>query len=88
MQQNGKTYLTKLTCLIAVMATSGCNPLIGAGSFVHSVLTGNTVGIVTGGAGIAVEEHTGKSITEHILTPKKKKEQDPAMGKRIEWIYK
>ena len=54
-----------------IFLVGSCNPLIGAGSFVHSVLTGNTVGIVTGGAGIAVEESTGKSITEHILTPKK-----------------
>jgi|TARA_R110000803_G_scaffold191278_1_gene253922 hypothetical protein len=65
---------------------SSCNPLFGVGSFVHSVITGNTVGIVTGGAGIAVEESTGKSITEHILTPRKKKEK-PVMGKKIEWVY-
>ena len=68
------------------MALSSCNPIFGLGSFVHSVATGNTVGIVTGGAGIAVEEQTGKSITEHILTPKKKKEK-PATGKHIEWIF-
>jgi len=68
------------------MALSSCNPIFGVSSFVHSVATGNTVGIVTGGAGIAVEEQTGKSITEHILTPKNKKE-NPAVGKRIEWIY-
>jgi len=69
-----------------VTALSGCNPILGVGSFVHSVATGNTVGIVTGGAGIAVEKQTGKSITEHILTPKKKKEK-PLRGNRIEWIY-
>ena len=68
------------------MALSSCNPIFGVTSFVHSVVTGNTVGIVTGGAGIAVEHYTGKSITEHILTPKKKK-QEPVMGKRIEWIF-
>jgi hypothetical protein len=48
------------------------------------VVTGNTVGIVTGGAGIAVKEDTGKSIFEHFTEPQKKK---PVMGKRIEWIY-
>lgn len=85
MQNNGKTFLTKLICLTAVTLSS-CNPIIGAGSFVHSVITGNTVGMVSGGAGIAVKQTTGKSITEHILTPKKKKEE-PNMGKRIEWIY-
>ena len=68
------------------MALRSCNPIFGLGSFVHSVATGNTVGIVTGGAGIAVEEQTGKSITEHILTTKKKKEKS-LTGKRIEWIY-
>jgi len=69
-----------------IFLVGSCNPLIGAGSFVHSVITGNTVGIVTGGAGIAVEKSTGKSITEHILEPQKKKEK-PVMGKRIEWVY-
>ncbi len=68
------------------MALSSCNPMLGVGSFVHSLATGNTVGIVTGGAGIAVEHNTGKSITEHILTPRKKKEK-PVMGKKIEWVY-
>jgi len=43
-----------------IFLVGACNPLIGAGSFVHSVITGNTVGIVTGGAGIAVEKSTGK----------------------------
>ena len=83
MQLNGKTFLTKLICLIAV-TLSGCNPIFGVSSFVHSVVTGNTVGIVTGGAGIAVKEDTGKSILEHFTEPQKK---DPVMGKRIEWIY-
>ena len=83
MQLNGKTFLTKLICLTAV-TLSGCNPIFGVTSFVHSVVTGNTVGIVTGGAGIAVKEDTGKSILEHFTEPQKK---DPVMGKRIEWIY-
>jgi len=72
--------------LIVLLILGGCNPILGLGSFVHSVATGNTVGIVTGGAGIAVEEQTGKSITEHILFPEKKKEK-PAVSKRIEWIH-
>ena len=80
---NGKMFLTKLICLTAV-TLSGCNPIFGVTSFVHSVVTGNTVGIVTGGAGIAVKEDTGKSILEHFTEPQKK---DPVMGKRIEWIY-
>jgi len=83
MLQSGKMFLTKLICLIAV-TLSGCNPIFGVSSFVHSVVTGNTVGIVTGGAGIAVKEDTGKSILEHFTEPQKKK---PVMGKRIEWIY-
>ncbi len=33
----------------------------------HSVVTGNTVGIVTGGAGVAVEQTTGKTVGEHVL---------------------
>ena len=73
-----------MICLIAATALSGCNPIFGLGSFVHSVATGNTVGIVTGGAGIAVKEDTGKSIFEHFTEPQKKK---PAAGKRLEWIF-
>ena len=65
-------------------ALSSCNPIFGVGSFVHSVVTGNTVGIVTGGAGIAVKEDTGKSIFEHFIEPQNKK---PAADKRIEWIF-
>ena len=68
------------------MALSSCNPIFGVGSFIHSVATGNTVGIVTGGAGIAVKEDTGKSIFEHFTEPKKQKEK-PLTGKRIEWIF-
>ena len=72
--------------MIAATALSGCNPIFGVGSFVHSVATGNTVGIVTGGAGIAVKEDTGKSIFEHFTEPQKEK-QEPVIGKRIEWIF-
>ena len=68
------------------MALSSCNPIFGVGSFVHSVVTGNTVGILTGGAGIAVKEDTGKSIFEHFTEPQKEK-QEPVIGKRIEWIF-
>ena len=69
---------------MTAVTLSGCNPIFGVTSFVHSVVTGNTVGIVTGGAGIAVKEDTGKSILEHFTEPQNKK---PVMGKRIEWIY-
>jgi len=79
-------FLTKLTCLIAATALSSCNPIFGVGSFIHSVATGNTVGIVTGGAGIAVKEDTGKSIFEHFTESQKKKEE-PVIGKSIEWIF-
>jgi len=68
------------------MALSSCNPIFGVGSFIHSVATGNTVGIVTGGAGIAVKEDTGKSILEHFTESQKKKEE-PVIGKSIEWIF-
>ena len=68
------------------MALSSCNPIFGVGSFIHSVATGNTVGIVTGGAGIAVKEDTGKSIFEHFTESQKKKEE-PVIGKSIEWIF-
>ena len=79
-------FLTKLTCLIAATALSSCNPIFGVGSFIHSVATGNTVGIVTGGAGIAVKEDTGKSIFEHFTASQKEKEE-PVIGKSIEWVF-
>tara|TARA_B100001057_G_C22403325_1_gene776785 strand:- start:328 stop:567 length:240 start_codon:yes stop_codon:yes gene_type:complete len=68
--------------LIVLLILGGCSPLFGVGSFMHSLVTGNTAGMVSGGAGIVVKENTGKSIFEHFTEPKK-----PVMGKRIEWIY-
>ena len=71
--------------LISLLFLSGCNPLIGATSFFHSLITGNTVGTITGGAGIAIESHTGKSVSEHVwgsITPPPK--YDP---KKKEWIF-
>ncbi|MDB4378403.1 hypothetical protein N9Z41_01400 [bacterium] len=45
---------------------SACSPL-GAGSFLHSLWSGKVAGIVTGGAGLAVEDQTGKSPLEHVM---------------------
>jgi hypothetical protein len=70
-----------------MLLITGCNPLVGVGSLIHSLATGNTVGIVTGGAGVAVEHTTGKSISEHVIDELKTKEKEPVMGKRIEWIF-
>ena len=71
--------------LLLFLFLSGCNPIIGATSFMHSFMTGNTVGTITGGAGIVIEGQTGKSVTEHVWetikpTPKYDKEKK-------EWIY-
>ena len=55
-----------LRLLFLLLILSGCNPIIGATSFMHSLVTGNTVGTITGGAGIAIENATGKSVTEHV----------------------
>jgi len=70
-----------------IFLVGACNPLVGVSSFVHSMATGNTVGMVTGGAGVAVEHTTGKSISEHVIDELKTKEKEPKMGKRIEWIF-
>ena len=93
MQLNGKTYQINLlfwkdsVAIVLMLLITGCNPLVGVGSLIHSLATGNTVGIVTGGAGVAVEHTTGKSPTEHILDKfNKHKKEDPQMGKRIDWI--
>ena len=53
--------------LVVLLMLGGCNPLFGVGSLVHSLVTGNTAGSISGGAGLAVEETTGKTVTEHII---------------------
>ena len=79
--------MLKLLVLLLV-GLSACSPMFGVGSFVHSVITGNTVGIVTGGAGVAVENTTGKSVTDHVLDglnppPEKTKPKDQG----VSWSY-
>jgi len=78
--------VSKIIYLVIFLLLSGCNPIIGVSSFVHSVLTGNTVGIATGGAGIAVEQTTGKSVTDHVLDGilPKEKIQKP---ETVQWIF-
>ena len=76
--------------IISLVLLGGCSPLLGAGSFVHAVVTGNTTAQVVGATDIVIERKTGKSVKEHIWyemnTPKDTKEKI-VMGKRIEWIY-
>ena len=74
-----------LRLLILFLIVSGCNPIIGATSFIHSLVTGNTVGTITGGAGIAIENTTGKSVTELVwesIKPTPKYDED-----KKEWIF-
>ena len=52
--------------VISLMLMSGCSPLLGAGSLVHAVVTGNTTAQVIGASDIVIERHTGKSVKEHI----------------------
>jgi len=49
----------------------------------HSLMTGNTVGTITGGAGIAIQGETGKSVTEHVMDMVKPKPRPP----ELEWIF-
>jgi len=71
-----------------ILLLGACNPLLGAGSFIHSILTGNTVGIVTGAGGMAVEKTTGKSVAEHILDEvNSKKKPEPIRRLDMEWIF-
>jgi len=48
------------------MLIGGCSPLLGAGSLVHAVVTGNTTAQVIGASDIVIERNTGKSVKEHI----------------------
>jgi len=71
---------------------TACNPIFGVGSFVHSVVTGNTVGIVTGGAGMAVKRQTGKTPLEHVMDktkekPKPKEYYKDLYTKHVEWSF-
>ena len=76
--------------ILLLFLLTACNPLVGVSSFVHSVVTGNTVGVATGAAGLAVEETTGKSVTEHaidIVLPKTKMSlPKPRPKQDIEWV--
>lgn len=69
--------------LILLLFISACNPIVGATSFMHSLMTGNTVGTITGGAGIAIQGETGKSVTEHVMDMVKPKPRPP----ELEWIF-
>ena len=74
-----------LRLLTLFLLISGCNPIVGATSFMHSLATGNTVGTITGGAGIAIETTTGKSVTEHVwesIKPSPKYDEE-----KKEWVF-
>lgn len=74
-----------LRLILLLFLLSSCNPIVGATSFMHSLVTGNTVGTITGGAGIAIESHTGKSVTEHVwesIKPPPKYDKE-----KKEWIF-
>jgi len=80
------TLPSKIIYILVFLLLGGCSPLFGVGSFMHSLVTGNTAGMVSGGAGIIVKENTGKSILEHFANPDKKLKKSD-MGRRIEWVY-
>jgi len=63
----------RLAMLIVALPLAGCsplaiiaNPIIGASSLAHSIVTGNTLGVITGTGSMAIESATGKSPTEHV----------------------
>ena len=56
-----------LRFIILSIVLNGCNPLLGTGSFVHSVVTENTVGQVMGISNIVLKNRTGKNFSQHIL---------------------
>lgn len=78
--------------LALAILLSACNPIFGVTSFMHSLATGNTVGIVTGGAGIVVEKQTGKTPLEHVMEeakekPKPKEYYKDLHTKHVEWSF-
>ena len=81
----GYTYRVCVCLLLCTMCA--CNP-IGTGSFLHSLSTGNSIGIASGFGSIAVEENTGKSVMEHVVdefnTPVA---PAPAEKPHIQWSY-
>ena len=81
--------MPKLLVIVLLMAfVSACSPL-GTGSFLHSLWSGKVAGIVTGGAGLAIEDQTGKSPLEHVIDefnpPPVKKVAKNSQG--VTWSY-
>mgnify|MGYP001028592780 CR=1 FL=1 len=72
MQNTVGLRLTRSTLFIVSLTLGGCsplvfaNPIIGASSLAHSIVTGNTLGIITGTGGMAIENVTGSSVGEHV----------------------
>ena len=56
-----------LRLILLLFLLNACNPIVGATSFMHSLVTGNTVGTISGGAGIAIEGY--KIGRAHVRTP-------------------
>ena len=80
-------YLKMLALATFLTTMVACNPLIGVSSFVHSLATGNTLGIVTGGAGLAIEKKTGKTPLEHIMKETKEKPKPVPKDSKLEWSF-
>ena len=76
-----------LKMLALAVVLSACNPMFGVTSFIHSLATGNTVGIVTGGAGLAIEKKTGKTPLEHIMEKTKEKPKPIPKDDKLEWSF-
>jgi len=76
-----------LKMLALAVVLSACNPMFGVTSFIHSLATGNTVGIVTGGAGLAIEKKTGKTPLEHIMEETKEKPKPIPKDDKLEWSF-
>ena len=99
-RQEGTKQIKLFYLIVFALLLNACNPIIGASSLLHSIATGNTVGVVTGGAGVAVEQSTGKTISEHVLDDLKVKKQEHKMSEptprpltraqaieRLRWVF-
>ena len=57
--------IKKIVILLIVLM--GCNQLVGTGSFIHAIATGNTLGQILGVTDFAIKKETGKTVGEHMI---------------------
>ena len=72
---------------LLLLLLQSCSPILGAGSLLHAMATGNTTAQVIGVTDIVVERNTGKSIKEHAWKQVTSNNTPKTRPTHIEWIF-